>query len=166
MYLYKKAILHNVPPKYYVLCFTAQLHNYEHSGRKNAEELKIFTICNKVDEHWCSYLLKGNPSFSNALYTPDILFFLNTNNQLKSYSKTNKTQLFHKLFIFMKHSTCYRRSFLPSSGTQDCTYSNRHMSNSCCCCSCLTCACCCMCSLELLMIDGKTVRNMYNVSQI
>ena len=26
--------------------------------------------------------------------------------------------------------------------------------------SCLTYACCCMCSLELLMMDGKTVRNM------
>jgi len=25
---------------------------------------------------------------------------------------------------------------------------------------CLTYACCCMCSLELLMMDGKTVRNM------
>jgi hypothetical protein len=29
----------------------------------------------------------------------------------------------------------------------------------------LTCACCCMCSLELLMMDGKTVRNMYSVLQ-
>ena len=26
--------------------------------------------------------------------------------------------------------------------------------------SCLTHACCCMCSLELLMMDGKTVRNL------
>jgi len=26
---------------------------------------------------------------------------------------------------------------------------------------CLTCACCCMYSLELLMMDGKTVRNMW-----
>jgi hypothetical protein len=25
---------------------------------------------------------------------------------------------------------------------------------------CLTCTCCCMYSLELLMMDGKTVRNM------
>jgi hypothetical protein len=31
--------------------------------------------------------------------------------------------------------------------------------------SCLTYACCCMCSLELLMMDGKTVGNMYSVLQ-
>jgi hypothetical protein len=30
---------------------------------------------------------------------------------------------------------------------------------------CLTCACCCMCSPELLMMDGKTVRNRYSVMQ-
>jgi hypothetical protein len=31
--------------------------------------------------------------------------------------------------------------------------------------SCLTYTCCCMYSLELLMMDGKTVRNMYSVMQ-
>ena len=31
--------------------------------------------------------------------------------------------------------------------------------------SCLTYACCRMCSFELLMMDGKTVRNMYSVLQ-
>jgi len=36
------------------------------------------------------------------------------------------------------------------SQSQDCTYSNRHLSN----------RYCCMYSLELLMMDGKTVRNM------
>jgi hypothetical protein len=93
-----------------------------------------------------------------------------------TYSKTNKMHLFLQLFILVKHSTCFGRSFRPSSGTQDCTHSNRHMSNSCCylllegmlaagssgnaSSSCLTYACCCMCSLELLMMDGKTVRNM------
>jgi hypothetical protein len=40
--------------------------------------------------------------------------------------------LFLKLFILVKHSTCFRRSFCPSSGAQDCTYSNTRMSNSCC----------------------------------
>jgi hypothetical protein len=49
-----------------------------------------------------------------------------------SYSKTNKMHLFLKLFILVKHSICFGRSFHPSSGAQDCTYSNRHMSNSCC----------------------------------
>jgi len=40
--------------------------------------------------------------------------------------------LFLKLFILVKRSTYFRRSFLPSSGAQNCTYGNRHMSNSCC----------------------------------
>jgi len=40
--------------------------------------------------------------------------------------------LFLKLFILVKHSTFFGRSFRPPSGAEDCTYSNRHMSNSCC----------------------------------
>ena len=32
-------------------------------------------------------------------------------------------------FILERHSTCFGRSFRPSSGVQDCTYSDRHMSN-------------------------------------
>jgi len=31
---------------------------------------------------------------------------------------------------------------------------------------CLTCACCCVYSLKLLMMDGKTVRNMYSFTPI
>ena len=38
-----------------------------------------------------------------------------------------------KLFYSWWHSTCFGRPFLPSSGVQDCTYSNRHMSNGYCC---------------------------------
>jgi hypothetical protein len=38
---------------------------------------------------------------------------------------------FLKLFILVKRSTCFGRSFHPSSGAQNCTYSNRYMSNSC-----------------------------------
>jgi hypothetical protein len=49
-----------------------------------------------------------------------------------SYSKTNKMQLFLKLFILVKHSAYFRWSCRPSSGNQDCTYCNRHMSNRCC----------------------------------
>ena len=64
------------------------------------------------------------------------------------------------------------------SGVQDCTYSNRNLWNRCCCLFaskqtaisnqavssiCLTNACCCMHSLELLMMDGKTVRYMQSV---
>jgi len=53
-------------------------------------------------------------------------------------------------FILEWHSTCFVRSFRPSSGVQECTYSNRHMSD----------RYCCIYSLELLMMDGKTARNL------
>jgi len=36
-------------------------------------------------------------------------------------------------FILKWHCTCFGRSFCPSSGVQDCTYSNRHLSNRYCC---------------------------------
>ena len=37
---------------------------------------------------------------------------------------------FLRFFIFLHwHSTCFGRSFRPSSGVQDCTYSNRHMAS-------------------------------------
>ena len=48
-----------------------------------------------------------------------------------SYSTTNKMHQFLKLFILETRSTYFGRSFLPSSGAQNCTYGNRHMSNSC-----------------------------------
>jgi len=37
-----------------------------------------------------------------------------------------------KLFVLVKRSTCFGRSFRPSSGDQNCIYSNKCMSNSCC----------------------------------
>ena len=36
-------------------------------------------------------------------------------------------------FILGWQSTCFGRSFRPSSRVHDCTYSNRHLSNRCCC---------------------------------
>ena len=36
-------------------------------------------------------------------------------------------------FILEWHSACFGWSFRPSSGVQDCTYSNRHLSNRYCC---------------------------------
>jgi len=41
--------------------------------------------------------------------------------------------MYQMYFVFEWHSTCFGRSFRPSSGVQDCTYSNRHMSNRYCC---------------------------------
>ena len=46
-----------------------------------------------------------------------------------SYSTPNKMRLFLKLFILVKPSACFRHSFRPSSGAQNWTYGNRHMSN-------------------------------------
>ena len=48
------------------------------------------------------------------------------------YSKTNQTHQCIK-FILEWNSTCFGRSFCPSSAVQYCTYSNRHMSNRYCC---------------------------------
>ena len=36
-------------------------------------------------------------------------------------------------FILEWHSTCFGRSFHPSSGVQDCTHNNRHLSSRYCC---------------------------------
>jgi len=38
-----------------------------------------------------------------------------------------------KFILFWNNSRCFRRSFRPSSGVHDCTYSNRHLSDSYCC---------------------------------
>ena len=50
--------------------------------------------------------------------------------EIYSYSTTNKMHLFLKLFILVKRSPCFGWSFGPSSGAKNCTYGNRHMSNS------------------------------------
>ena len=57
------------------------------------------------------------------------LTFIGPCNVIYSYGKVH---LFLKLFILVKRSTCFGRSFHPLSGAQNCTYGNRHMSNSCC----------------------------------
>ena len=43
-----------------------------------------------------------------------------------TYSTTNKVHLFLEPFILVKRSTCFGRFFYPSSGSQNCTYGNRH----------------------------------------
>jgi hypothetical protein len=102
---------------------------------------------------------------------------------LYSYSTTNKMHLFLKLFILVKRSTCFGGLPHPSSGAQllciqqqacvkqllllaasgdeveleliSISFPLAASSN-----SCLTRACCRMCSFVLLLMDGKTVRNM------
>ena len=51
-----------------------------------------------------------------------------------SIVKPNRcTNVSNVFFILEWHSTCFWRSSWPSSGFQDCTYSNRHVSNRYCC---------------------------------
>jgi len=45
------------------------------------------------------------------------------------YSKTNEMHHCIKLFFYCGNTTCFGRSFRPSSGVTDCTYSDRHMAN-------------------------------------
>jgi len=50
------------------------------------------------------------------------------------YSKTKLDAPTYQIYFILElHSTCFGRSFSPSSAVQDCTYSNRHMSNRYCC---------------------------------
>jgi hypothetical protein len=58
-----------------------------------------------------------------------VLFHLRQSITKYSYSKTNQTYQFLKLFILAEHSTRFGQSFCPSSGVQDCTYRNRHVSD-------------------------------------
>jgi len=46
-----------------------------------------------------------------------------------SQSATNKMATFHNLFISVRHSTCFRWVFCPSSGAQNCIYSVRYWSD-------------------------------------
>jgi hypothetical protein len=43
------------------------------------------------------------------------------------YSKTNQMHEYLKFILFWNNSTYFVRSFRPSSGVQNCTYSNRHL---------------------------------------
>ena len=87
------------------------------------------------------------------------------------FSTTNKMHLFLKLFILVKRSA-FGRSFRPSSGAQNCTYSNKHMSNSCCyllltasTSSCLTYACAVLSSWWWTERPSETRRAFYKNKQ-
>jgi len=90
------------------------------------------------------------------------------------YSKYTSNSCCYLLLIIYSCKTLYMfRTVFPS--TIRCSklrIQQRYMSNSCCylllaagSSSCLTYACCCIRSYELLMVDGKTVRNMKSVLQ-
>jgi len=46
-----------------------------------------------------------------------------------SILKPTRCTMYKIILLLEQHSTCFGWSFHPSSGVQDCTYSNRHMSN-------------------------------------
>jgi len=54
-------------------------------------------------------------------------------NEFHFYSNTTQMHQFLKFIYFWTTLYMFRRSFRPSSGIQDCTYSNRYMSNRYCC---------------------------------
>ena len=68
--------------------------------------------------------------FENSRDSSQNLKFIGPCIVIYSYSTTNKLHLFFKLFFLVKHSTCFGRSFRPSSGAQNSVYSTRYMSNS------------------------------------
>jgi len=69
----------------------------------------------------------------NLIFTFNIHLAMHRNiiSIVKPTRCTNVSNLFY--FILEWQSTCFGQSFHPSSGVQDCTYSNRHLSNRYCC---------------------------------
>jgi len=77
--------------------------------------------------------------------------------KLPFYSKPNQMHQYLKFTLFW-NGTLHVSDGLSvhHQEFQDCTYSNRHLSNRYCCLLPNS-------SLELMMMDGKTARNMYSV---
>ena len=74
---------------------------------------------------------RSEVDFANTRYKLDVHRAVHRNT-IYIVKPTRCTSVSH-LFILEWHSTCFGRSFRPSSGVQDCTYSNRHLSNRYCC---------------------------------
>jgi hypothetical protein len=85
-----------------------------------------------------------------------------------SYSTTNKMHLLSQIIYSCKTLYMFRTVFPSIIRSLKLRIQQWHMSNSYCyslllaagSSICLTYTCCCMYSLKLLMMDGKTVRNM------
>jgi len=96
---------------------------------------------NKLCIHYLTCLLSTSPT-SSFRYPEPVLStcpaYLPTGDHtdssfnLRSYSKPTRCTCYLKLFILVKRSTCFGRSFRPLSGAQNCVYSNRYISNSYC----------------------------------
>jgi len=73
----------------------------------------------------CWYTILRQKSFWNENYQILMLFNIQCMNPIVKPSRCTSVS---NLFILEWHSTCFRRSFHPSLGVQDCTYSSRHLS--------------------------------------
>ena len=136
-----------------------KLHFFWHTNCHNSDTFRSTVYWSSSGSYWIS------TNINLTLIGPCIA------NIFAQFNQHDAT--FHNLFIFVRRSTCFRRFFRPSSGAQNCTYSVRPIllpaaslawlaagsSIG------LTYTWRCMCSFELLMMDGKTVWNMYSVLQ-
>ena len=97
-------------------------------------------LCTSVIEFFSSIpmnLIHVNTHFKYTMGSSlcGILFSLTSSKTSVTYfySKTNQMRQFVKFILFWNNTTCCGRSFRPSSGVQDCTYSTRSMSDRDCC---------------------------------
>jgi len=70
---------------------------------------------------------RRNPTIQRPI--PEDLYIRKYFSIVKPIRCTNESYY----FILKCHTTCFGRSFRPSSGVEDCTYRNRHLSNRYCC---------------------------------
>jgi len=77
-----------------------------------------------------------------------------------SYITTNKMHLLSQIIYSCKTLYMFRRVFPPIIRSSKPRIQQRYMSNNCCYLLLFDIYCCCIRSFELLMMDGKTVRNM------
>jgi len=93
----------------------------------------LFYLCGVVSIYVNLYLLCLSPLFLVILRKPPCSVLCRFCVLVYFYSKPTRCTNVSNLFILEWHCTCFRRYFRPSSGVQDCTYSNRHLSNRYCC---------------------------------
>ena len=77
--------------------------------------------CDNGIQHWCPSKGQCKIFKGLAFMSPCIANIFAENNQ--------QAAMFHNLFISVRHSTCFRWFFRPSSGAQNCTYSIRYLSD-------------------------------------
>jgi hypothetical protein len=79
--------------------------------------------------HRCSVFIHLSSNLIILAKYPRGLTFIGPCFAIYFYSKTNQMHQCLGFILFWNNSTCFGRSIHPSSGVQDCTYSNRYLSN-------------------------------------